>query len=139
MNKYQRALVKQCLSVKMNEVKRTFWNVTKVKDDYHGDYEIRTIEPEATAKLVSSKLENGLHAPTLDIDMPAKLIPSSNLNHYHLYIDHPMTWRKYKKLLRALYRAGLIEKGFYKLSKQRKATFLRKPGVYKSQVGLSTY
>lgn len=133
MRKLKKEWARVCIEEKMSQVKRTFWISTTLKDSYRGDREIRTREPETTATLVSSLLENGMHAPTLDIDITSRLLQSSTTDHYHLYIDHPMTWRKYKRLLRALYRAGLIEKGFYKLSKQRKATFVRKPGVLKTK------
>lgn len=85
----------------------------------------------AKANLVSSKLANGLHVPTLDLDVPHHFEPSSTPGHSHLYIDVPMSWRKYKRLLRALCRAGIIEKGFCKFSILRGASFVRKPGVSK--------
>lgn len=129
----QRRLANRCADNILREIKRTFWKVDLLKDDYHGDREVRVRQPEATANLVSSLLENGYHAPTLDIDIQTRLVPSTTPGHYHLYIDHPMTWRKYRKLLRALYKAGIIEEGFYNLSKQRKSTYVRKPGVLKEK------
>lgn len=93
------------------------------------------------ANLISSELDypydedvpadDRLHAPALDVDLPVQVIESSTPGHYHLYIDRPMTWKEYKHLLRALARAGIIEKGYYKASVKRGATFLRKPGVKK--------
>jgi hypothetical protein len=71
------------------------------------------------------------HRPILDIDFPAMLIPSSTEGHYHLYLDLPMKWSAYEKLLSALAAAGIIEKGYYRASVERKATFLRLPGVPK--------
>ena len=64
------------------------------------------------ANLVSSALPDGRHAPVLDLDVPAKMIPSSTEGHHHLYIDVPMTWRKYKKLLRTLGKVGILEPGY---------------------------
>lgn len=88
---------------------------------------------EGKANLVSSTIPNtNLHAPVLDIDYSAALIPSSTKGHYHLYLGVPMTWRKYKRLLKALAKAGVIERGYYRASKARKATFVRKPGVVKT-------
>lgn len=73
----------------------------------------------------------GKHSVMLDIDIPAKLIPSSTEGHSHLYIDKEMSWREYRKLLRALMKAGIIEKGYYEVSVKRKATHLRLPWVKK--------
>lgn len=112
-------------------VERTYWTVEKIKDSYHGDSEVRTQVTKEEAKLVSSLLTNGKHYPTLDIDMPAQLVPSSTPGHFHLYIDCEMSWWKYRRLLKALSRAGIIEKGYYRANKLRKATFVRKPGVKK--------
>jgi hypothetical protein len=98
-------------------------------------------EDTTHAHLVSSELSDsnhgssGLHAPTLDLDMEASLIPSSTPGRYHLYIDHPLTWRKYKRLLRALARSGIIEKGFVRASIKRKRTQLRTPTNLKSHAG----
>ena len=81
--------------------------------------------------LVSSRVSKGIHLPALDIDYGARLIPSSTKGHWHLYLDRPVTWRKYKKVLKAMAAADLIQPGFYKAAKKRKQTYLRKPGVMK--------
>lgn len=67
----------------------------------------------------------------LDIDMPAKLIPSSTPGHWHLYIDHTMETAAYLKLLIALAEAGIIEDGFLKGAQARGYTDLRLPWVKK--------
>lgn len=79
------------------------------------------------ARLVSSKLENGRHILAVDIDMPAALVPSSTKGHYHLYIDHEMTWTTYTSLLMALAEAGIVEPGYADASIRRGATHLRTP------------
>lgn len=107
--------------------------------DMHTSMLTRTINRAPTrlvhkddANLVSSKLrDSNLHAPVLDIDFWSVLLPSSTEGHYHLYLDKPMTWRTYRRLLRALAKAGVIERGYYKAAKARRATFVRKPGVVK--------
>lgn len=93
----------------------------------------KTINPEV-AEIVSSELRDrtGRHAPCLDIDIPAQLVPSSTQGHSHLYIDTVLTWRQYKRLLKALMKANIIEKGYYGASKRRKSTHLRVPWVRKS-------
>lgn len=84
------------------------------------------------ANLVSSRLENSdFHCPALDLDLPCALIPSSTTGHYHLYLDHPMEWRAYKKLLLALRDAGILEDGFVNCSIDRKQSCLRPPWVRK--------
>jgi len=77
------------------------------------------------ALLVSSETNRGTHMPAIDLDMPASLVPSSTEGHSHLFIDVEMSWRKYRGVLRALYRAGVIERGFYKASLARRRTQLR--------------
>ena len=54
-------------------------------------------------------------------------MPSSTPGHSHLYVDAPMPWRRYKRLLRACMKAGLIEKSWYKASVRSRTTYLRPP------------
>ena len=102
---------------------------------WHDEYGVagwtRTPATIETAEVISSEINNGLHAPVLDLDMDAFLVPSSTPGHSHLYIDKAMTWRKYKRLLRALARAGVIEKGYAKASIRRKHTAVRCPWIKK--------
>lgn len=83
------------------------------------------------AQLVSSEVKGqpGMHAPVIDLDFPAHLYPSRTPGHFHLWLDKPMTWREYKALLKALYKAGVIERGFYVMSVKRGKSFLRVPVV----------
>lgn len=89
---------------------------------------------EGEGNLFSSELvgQAGYHVPTLDLDLECELIESTTPGHFHLYIDKPMKWEEYYILLQVLYDVGLIQKGFLDLSVARKATFLRKPGVKKT-------
>lgn len=77
--------------------------------------------------------DDAYHFPVLDIDFKAALVPSSTEDHYHLYLNHGMTWAKYEKLLEALYEADVIQEGYYKMAVARKQTFVRRPGVYKRE------
>lgn len=87
----------------------------------------------SAANLVSSELvASKQHAPALDIDVPAYLVPSTTEGHSHLYIDVPMSWRQYRKLLIAMRDAGILEPGYVAASLERRATFLRPPGVRKA-------
>jgi hypothetical protein len=81
--------------------------------------------------LVSSRLENGKHAPAIDLDVPHEYVPSSTLGHGHLYINVELPWWKYRVLLWALKLCGIIEKGFYNSSVKRKQSMLRLPGAKK--------
>jgi len=109
-------------------------------------YEDTAIEEaaEEQANLISSELDypyhsnvpkdDRLHAPSIDIDFPVECYESSTPGHFHLYIERPMTWRQYRRLLHALMRAGIIEEGYYKASIQRGGSFLRKKGTKKASV-----
>lgn len=113
---------------------RTFWrtNVAIVRHGYDSwEEDVLQQVPENMANLVGSRTTDGKHMPTLDIDVPLRLIPSSTPGHSHLYIDVEMSWWRYRRLLRQLYKARLIEKGFYQLALGNRQTFLRRPGVTK--------
>lgn len=92
------------------------------------------------AQVISSELnstyqygdpQDPMHVVALDLDHAAWLIPSSTNDHSHLYIDLPIPWSKYSKLLDVLAECGIIEKGYRDASVKRKATFLRLPWVKK--------
>ena len=105
-----------------------------LKDPTDPVHQKREEAPETEANLISSMLpKDGWHAPVLDIDFEAKLLPSTTPGHYHLYLDKEMRWDTYVFLLRALATAGVIEWGFYHLSIARGASFVRKPGVLKEE------
>lgn len=114
---------------------RTYWTTETdfFYEGYEGPFkrEVRKQVRRSKAKLVSSLCRDGLHAPVLDIDFPAQLVPSSTEGHFHLYLDKKMDWKSYKKLLKALYKAGIIEKEYYKAMKRRGSTMVRLPGVAK--------
>lgn len=71
------------------------------------------------------------HLPVLDIDIPHKLVPSSTEGHSHLYLDVPVKWDDYVKLLRLLAQIGVLEYGYVDASINKGATMVRKPGVKK--------
>ena len=104
--------------------------------DYgHPDWteDVKVPAPVQRSTLISSEQHGtSKHLPALDIDHTVRVIPSSTEGHYHLYIDVPMSWWRYRQLLRALWKSGVIEKGYYRQSVARKATHLRLPWVKKS-------
>jgi len=83
------------------------------------------------ANLVSSLLENGKHAPAIDLDFPIHAIPSTTPGHYHLYLERELEWKQYEKLLKVMAEIGLIEKGFYQSAMHFKQTYLRLPHIKK--------
>ena len=100
-------------------------------DDYQGDDAVTTSEQEAN--IVTSYLGGELHAPVLDIDFGAQLIPSSTPGHFHLYFEKAMTWDNYCGLLKALGDVGILEEGYVKASLRRGYSSVRKPGIYKQE------
>jgi hypothetical protein len=114
-------------------------------DDYSGDDAVTTSEQEAnvvTSQLAGQQLNEldtnaGLHAPVLDIDFGAQLVPSSTPGHFHLYFEKAMTWGNYCGLLKALGDVGILEAGYVKASLRRGYSSVRKPGVYKQEEGAS--
>ena len=93
--------------------------------------ETRTECERNDANLISSDCGKGIHKPVLDFDFPCRLIPSSTEGCFHLYIDKPMDWDTYEKLLQTLNEVGLLQDGFAKKSIERKATFVRPPWIKK--------
>ena len=86
-----------------------------------GDYgpnNITVTTDVAKANVITSMIADDLlrHKVVIDLDLPAKLVPSSTPGHFHLYIDHAMEAEAYFKLLRALSEAGIIEEGYYTAS-----------------------
>lgn len=113
---------------------------------YDGN-EVEGHEPEPTndlsdASLITSEIDTDsyfilpskgerLHAPVLDLDLNAALIPSSTPGHFHLYLDKAVPEDKYFALLDSLADAGIIEEGYAKVSKDRGYTAVRLPWVQK--------
>jgi hypothetical protein len=110
---------------------RLHFRVDSLNDPSAGR-ETRLTVPLHEANLVASLRSDGLHSPAFDIDSPVYVIPSSTPGHHHLYLERPITWRSYRRLLRALHRAGYVENAVYFRSLDRGATFLRLPWVKKT-------
>lgn len=89
------------------------------QDDYGREYKCERVVEDSDGDLFSSRAHNDQHVALFDIDMPAALRPSKTPGHYHLVVGQTMSWRRYKRLLRAMVRAGLIEKDWYRLVKRR--------------------
>ena len=97
--------------------------------------EIRpTVSDPRWADLITSEVfgQEGTHKIVLDIDFPVVAVPSSTEGHSHLYIDRPISWKNYLKLIRAMVKAGLVEPGYLGASEQRGFTGVRPPWVKKT-------
>lgn len=111
---------------------RRFYKNVQWQDEYGMEKGIvRTPATEEEAEVVSSEIGRGEHCPALDVDVPAYLVPSSTPGHSHLYIDVPMSWRKYKRLLKAMAAAGILEKSYVDASIRRRHTAVRVPWLKK--------
>lgn len=100
------------------------WDPRDYRDAWTDDNRVQ-VDTEDDANLIASLTTNGAHAPVLDIDYPARLVPSSTPGHYHLYLDREIPWHRYQLALWALSVAGLIEPGFARAAAARKMTFAR--------------
>jgi hypothetical protein len=70
---------------------------------------------------------DNVHQPVIDLDIPAKLLPSFQDGHSHLYLDVKMNWTDYLKLLKVMSEVGIIEKEYYEVSKKKGYTAVRAP------------
>lgn len=115
---------------------RTYWGSrTRLTSIYssRSDVEERFQTTREKATLIGSLCDDGLHAPVIDIDYDAELVPSSTPGHFHLFLNKKIPFDKYLKVLRAMDEAGLIDPGFYAMAAIRKQTFVRKPGIEKGK------
>lgn len=91
------------------------------------------------ADIITSEIEGSdKHKVILDIDFGAQLIPSSTPGHFHLYLDKEVEWSKFKTLLSALAKAGIVEHGYADASINRGYSAVRLPWVEKPKKEHST-
>lgn len=65
-----------------------------------------------SSRLTREETGDDLHAPVIDLDLPARLVPSATPGHFHLFLDVAMDWPTYVHLLEALAEAGLVQPGY---------------------------
>jgi hypothetical protein len=88
--------------------------------------ESRTEVPYSQAELIGSRIVGSdKHLPILTIDYAARLLPSRSARHFHLYLDRPISWKAYKRLMRSMSRAGLMERGYVRMAIARGQSFVR--------------
>lgn len=79
--------------------------------------------------VISSQIRGGpqghLHAPVIDLDLPAMLVPSATPGHHHLYLDVGMPWDDLVKLLNVMAEVGLVQPGYVAAAIARGATDVR--------------
>lgn len=90
-----------------------------------------------SSELIQAPVHSRRHVLAIDVDYPTYLVESSTEGHYHLYVDVPggIPHEKYMRLLDALADAGVIQKGYAKVSKERGHSDLRLPWVAKTRPG----
>lgn len=108
--------------------KRTLKKFTaNPNENYDFAHEPAQFFEEADVITSEGNTGSGQHYPVLDLDIPHQYYESTTPGHGHLYIDHPISWRDYKRLLRILARAGIIEEGYYSAALSRGYTSVRVP------------
>lgn len=116
-------------------IDRVMYTVPTMVSYQHDEYEARYATMNvADADVVSSEVygEPDTHVVALDIDVPARLVPSSTPGHHHLHIDVKCSWEDYAEFLRAAEKIGIIEPGYLGASLARKGTHLRLPWIVKT-------
>lgn len=102
---------------------------------YGGNGDVEPAASAEVANLFSSLIvdgpEYGRHTIALDLDVPARLIPSTTEGHSHLYIDVPVEWESVVDLLNLLADMGIVEPGYAAASIRRGYTSLRLPWIRK--------
>lgn len=69
----------------------------------------------------------------VQIDVDHRYIPSTHSGHGHLYLDVELSNWAWFLLMVRLYRAGLIELGYFAWGLRRWGNFVRRPGISKSE------
>lgn len=91
------------------------------------------VDSAKDANLVSSHLRDSkLHAPILDLDVSHIYIESTTEGHAHLFLPPMKRWRMFV-MLWGLRVAGVIEQGNFWWALRRGGTFVRLPGVKKTE------
>jgi hypothetical protein len=122
-----------------DEVGRAYYNAPHMDlkgkssgEDGHEDGEVRNPATKETANLISSLCQDGQHRPVMDFDIPARYVASTTPGHGHLYIDKPLSWDQYQKVLNVLGEVGILEAGYVGAAIRRGASFVRPEWVKKA-------
>jgi hypothetical protein len=74
--------------------------------------------------LVGSRLMNYDHLPVLDIGFSAALLETGGQGRYSLSLNHAIAWRAYKRVMRSMVKAGLLDLTFYREALKNRQTFM---------------
>lgn len=96
---------------------------------YDGGWNWRYATDPKKANLVSSLTDSGMHAPVIDLDFACSLIESATPGHYHLYLDKEISWKDYKDVLKAMQKAGLVNKGWANEAISQERSCVRLPAL----------
>lgn len=94
---------------------------------------IVTSEDNGQATGLGALDERSWHLPTLDIDVPVALVPSTSLGHYHLFFDVHIEEDNYWRLLDAMAAAGIVQEAWVDASKNRGYSAVRMPWIAKQE------
>lgn len=75
-----------------------------------------------------------IHYPVIDVDLPCLFVPSTTPGHGHLYIDHPLRWVDFVRLLELLAELGIVEQGYVEACKREGFASVRLPWIKKTDV-----
>lgn len=67
----------------------------------------------------------------INFSVPADLIQSSTIGHFHLYLDKELTYAVYKTLIETFVDVGILQQGILRRFNTSGQTFLRPPGHIK--------
>lgn len=68
-----------------------------------------------------------MHLPVIDLDFPCRLVESGTPGKFHLYLERPVEFGKFVKVLHAMAEAGLVEWGFHDVTLERGYASVRHP------------
>lgn len=126
----------------------TYLDASQGNPEWREGSETRTIQAswdgEPRANLINSNTgkvdgyRRDLHIPMFDIDLPMRVVPSTNPGKGHLYIDKPMPWEDVSLLLSTLAAVGIVHRNYRAHSEERGSTTLRPAFVDKPLSGWSS-
>lgn len=105
---------------------RQLW-VADGLDKIDVDYSLPAVPARSAerANLIASATdEHNVHLPILDVDHSCRLVESSP-GKFHLFIDVPMTWDAYCRLLDVMTEVGVLEANWVEACKRDGATMVR--------------
>lgn len=105
-------------------MRKRFTRTVATYNDGYGTGTGEVIIPDENGELWGSK-DGDQHWPVFDVDTHLLyLIPSYTPGHFHMYFDSAISWRQYKKLIKAMAEAGMIDPEWARLTLNRKAGYV---------------